>query len=224
MVLVVDPDEEAREFAVGALRRAGYATRQVVSGEEALDIVQRERPKVVVLEICLPGISGYEVCSELRRTLGESLSIVFVSGTRTESYDRVAGLTIGADDYLVKPFAGDELMARVRGLLRRDGRSNAETSPRLTSREQEVIQLLAEGLGQKEIASRLSISPKTVGTHVEHIFTKLGVRNRAQAVLAYRKRLPNGNALHTLAISQLFLNGDAFTEWLSALAVLAAAA
>jgi DNA-binding NarL/FixJ family response regulator len=214
LVLIVDPDEDARVAAAEALHRAGYSTFQLENGEKALEVARHERPRVVVLEICLPGISGYEVCRELRHELGESISIVFVSGTRMESYDRVAGLMIGADDYLAKPLAGDELMARVRGLLRREGRSNTGGTNRLTPREHDVIQLLTEGLGQKEIAGRLSISPKTVGTHVEHIFAKLGVRNRAQAVLAYREGLANGTTLRSLALVQLPLHADALADWL----------
>jgi DNA-binding response OmpR family regulator len=68
--------------------------------EQAIEMAQRERPRVVVLEVCLPGICGYEVCRELREVFGEGLSIVFVSGTRREPHDRVAGLLLGADDYL----------------------------------------------------------------------------------------------------------------------------
>jgi DNA-binding NarL/FixJ family response regulator len=133
--------------------------------------------------------SGYEVCRALRRSFGPELPIVFLSGVRTESYDRVAGLLVGADDYLVKPYAGDELLVRVRRLLpRSSGPTNGGKT--LTKREEEVLGLLAEGLAQDAIANRLSISTKTVGTHIEHILSKLGVHSRAQAVaLAYRDEL-----------------------------------
>jgi DNA-binding NarL/FixJ family response regulator len=113
---------------------------------------------------------------------------MFVSGERTESYDRVAGLTIGADDYLAKPFEPDELLARLRGLLRRCG-ATSFVSP-LTRREQEVLSLLADGLDQDEIARRLVISRKTVGSHIERILAKLGAHSRAEAVaLAYKLQL-----------------------------------
>jgi DNA-binding NarL/FixJ family response regulator len=187
LILVVDPDQKDGAAVAEVMRRAGWSTICASTGEEAMEIAQRERPCVVVLEVWLPRISGYETCRELREAFGESVSIVFTSGTRTEPYDRVAGLLLGADDYLAKPFAADELLARVRRLVERSGSPAAGDGSNLTPREWEVLELVAEGLNQKEIASRLLISPKTVGTHIEHIFAKLGVRSRAQAVAsAYR--------------------------------------
>jgi DNA-binding NarL/FixJ family response regulator len=148
--------------------------------------VRRERPALVILDIQLPGLSGYEVCRRVRDE-ESALPILFISGERTDELDRVAGLLLGGDDYLVKPFSADELLARVRSLLRR---SNNGHSVKLTNRELTVMRLLAEGLGHIEIGRRLVISPKTVGTHVEHIYEKLGVHNRAEAlVAAYRERV-----------------------------------
>src|SRR5207248_4867867 len=150
-------------------------------GEEALAFAELERPDAALLDVNLPGICGYEICAALRRRYRDELAIVFVSGERVESFDRVAGLLVGADDYIVKPFAPDELLARLRAALRRL-EPNAGVAPLLTPREREVLTLLAEGLEQNEIAERLVISPKTVGSHIERILGKLGVRSRAQAV------------------------------------------
>ena len=139
-----------------------------------------------MLDVNLPGVSGYEVCRSLREQYGPELPIIFLSGDRIESYDRVAGLLIGGDDYIVKPFAPDELLARVRGLIGR--RRSIRLRSDLTEREREVLQLLAEGLAQTDIADRLVISKKTVGTHIERILAKLGVHSRAEAVaFAYRE-------------------------------------
>lgn len=116
--------------------------------------------------------------------------MIFLSGERTESFDRVAGLLVGADDYLVKPFDPDELAARVRAVLRRAQPSVPAPLQSLTRRELEVLRLLADGLDQRQIAAELVISAKTVGTHIERILGKLGVHSRAQAVaLAYRDEL-----------------------------------
>jgi DNA-binding NarL/FixJ family response regulator len=184
-VLVADPDECSRAVISGLLLEAGHEPIAVASGEEVLDAALRQRPRLVILEICLPGICGYEVCRRLRDDYGESVAIVFVSATRTESFDRVGGTLLGADDYLSKPIASDDFQARVGRLLRHTDAT--DPGPRLTSREREVLGLLGEGLTQKEIAGRLCISEKTVGTHIEHIFVKLGVHNRIQAVALARR-------------------------------------
>lgn len=188
-ILIVDDDEGFRAFLSTLLENAGHVARQAASGEEALEATRRERPGAVVLDVRLPGISGYEVCRELRNEFGGDLPILFVSGERTESFDRVAGLLVGGDDYLVKPFAPDELLARMRGLLRRFGPAPPVAS-KLTKRELDVLRLLAGGLGPAAIAHQLVISPKTVRTHIQHILHKLGVHSRVEAVaVAYRDDL-----------------------------------
>jgi DNA-binding NarL/FixJ family response regulator len=185
--LIADEDPTSRGDLARVLEAAGYEIRQVASGEEALQAVSEVRPSIVLLEIPLGGMSGYEVCRALREQAAE-MPIVFVSGSRTESYDRVAGLLVGADDYIVKPYAPDELLARVRYLVRRSQPLTPSVTERLTRREREVLRLLAQGLRQDEIAGRLVISRKTVATHVANILRKLGVRSQTQAVAAaYRE-------------------------------------
>jgi DNA-binding NarL/FixJ family response regulator len=193
-IFVVDPDDRQRSFVGKVLGRAGFKTQSIATGEEALRAAQRDPPRLVLLEVRLGDISGYEVCRALKEAFGDAIGIVFLSKDRTEPSDRVAGLLLGADDYLEKPVAGDELLARVRGLVRRLGpyTKSAAGGPRteLTGRELEVLNLLAEGLDQRAIARHLFISPKTVGKHIEHILQKLPARSRAEAVaIAYRRGL-----------------------------------
>jgi DNA-binding NarL/FixJ family response regulator len=189
-VLVVEDDQCVRDLICQVLENAGIPTRTATTGEEAVDIARREQPRVVILDVHLPGISGYEVCRSLRDAFGDDLAVIFVSGARTEGYDRVAGLLIGADDYIAKPFAPDELVQRIRRLARRLAPTTRILAKRLTDRELDVLRLLALGMTQDAIAAQLVISPKTVATHIEHIFLKLGVQSRAQAVaLAYRDDL-----------------------------------
>jgi DNA-binding NarL/FixJ family response regulator len=189
-VLIADEDKASRAKLAGLLQANGFRVVQVASGEQALQAVKQTRPSIALLEIPLGHLSGYEVCRTLRSELGESLPIVFVSASRTESYDRVAGLLLGADDYIVKPYAPDELLTRVRNLVRRSRPLAPAVVTGLTKREREVLQLLAEGLRSDEIADRLFISRKTVATHIENILRKLGVRSQAQAVaVAYRGHL-----------------------------------
>ena len=182
VVLIVDGDPVFRGATVQALSGTGRELLETESGHEALRICEDEDVALVVLEVRLDDLSGYEVCRQLREAHGEALPIVFVSGDRTESFDRVAGLLVGADDYLAKPIAPDELVARVRRHLRRGHAASGNGVSGLTTREREVLNLLAAGLGPVEIGGQLSISPKTVATHVEHIYGKLGVHTRAQAV------------------------------------------
>lgn len=188
-VLVVDDDATVVALLEETFARAGYAVTAAASGEEALAAALREQPCAAVVDVCLPGLSGYGLCHALRSEFGEAVPVVFVSGERTESYDRVGGLLLGAADYLVKPFDPNELVLRLTGLLRRQlplGRHDGT----LTPREREVLALLADGLGSRAIAERLVISEKTVATHIERILFKLDAHSRAEAVaIAYRADL-----------------------------------
>jgi DNA-binding NarL/FixJ family response regulator len=191
-VLLVDDDEQYLELVSTILERAGYRISLARSGEEALALSRSKRPAVAVLDVKLPGLSGYEVCRQLKDAFGDGFPIVFVSGVRTETFDRAAGLLVGADDYLAKPFDVDEFMARIRKhVAPGPGVAQVGTpASALTPREREVLGLLADGLDQGEIADRLVISSKTVSTHIQHILEKLGVHSRAQAVsVAYNEGL-----------------------------------
>ena len=194
-VLLADGDGEARGELARLLESAGYRVVQVSRGDEAIVVGRSELLSLAILEIPLEVLSGYEVCRALKSGLGPTFPVLFVSGQRTESYDRVAGLLVGADDYLVKPYAADELLARVRLLapLSRAARGTARST--LTPREDEVLRLLAQGMTQREIAAHLTISPKTVGTHIENVLRKLGVHSRAQAV-ARAFRADGAGVLH----------------------------
>ncbi|HUH15874.1 MAG TPA: response regulator, partial [Gaiellaceae bacterium] len=111
-LLVADDDDAFCASVRMLLEGAGYAVDVVSSGDAALAAVRTSPPAAVLLEVNLPGLSGYEVCRALKQDLALAVPVLFVSGERTESFDRVAGLLIGADDYLTKPFAPDELLAR----------------------------------------------------------------------------------------------------------------
>jgi DNA-binding NarL/FixJ family response regulator len=181
-VLIADDHAPFRALLTAQLESAGINTIEAEDGQEAIE--RAREADVVLLDVNLPDMSGYTVCRELRAEYGERLPIVFLSGYRTESLDRAAGLLIGGDDYIVKPPDLDELLARVRRLIERSQEHNAAGSAGfgLTRRELEVLQLLGSGKRAPEIAAELGISPKTVSSHVQSIFRKLGVHSRAQAV------------------------------------------
>jgi DNA-binding NarL/FixJ family response regulator len=189
-ILVVDEDDDLRNVVSQALAPLGRTVRSAATAAEAMAAVRRERPSLVLLDIRLPDLSGYVVCRQLRDEFGDELAIVFLSGCRTEDFDRAAGLMLGADDYLVKPFAMGELLARVRRAIGRSSPQEAAPDASLTPREREVLRLLAEGLSQALIAQRLVISPNTVAKHIQRILTKLNLHSRAEAVaFANRHRL-----------------------------------
>ena len=117
LVLVVDDDEAIRTALQRALRLEGFAVEVAEDGRRALELVEQRRPGVIVLDVVMPNLSGITVVSRLRAR-GNDVPICVLSA-RDEVQDRVAGLEAGADDYVIKPFDLEELVARLRALLRR---------------------------------------------------------------------------------------------------------
>jgi DNA-binding response OmpR family regulator len=115
-VLVVEDDERIRAVVGMALREEGYEVLEAESGEQALERFQQHSPDLVLVDLMLPGMSGFDVCRALRKVSGVPILIVTA---HTDTHDVVAGLEAGADDYVTKPFATKELAARMRALLRR---------------------------------------------------------------------------------------------------------
>ena len=187
-VLIADPDEQSRAELANVLSNAGYAVAQTDRGDEALSLARTLNPTAVILEIPLEGLCGYEVCRMLKEDPSFEAPVLFISQVRTESYDRIAGLMMRADDYIVTPYLPGELLARLNNLVARTRSRPPNLRSRLTNREQEILDLMGDGLRHGEIARRLFISPKTVATHVDHILRKLGVRSSREAVsLGYRE-------------------------------------
>jgi DNA-binding NarL/FixJ family response regulator len=194
-ILIADADAGFRAFASRLFKSAGFPALDTPRGEEVLAAARRKRPGLVLLDVGLPDVSGFEVCQQLRDEFGDDVPIIFVSGDRTSPVDRAAGFLVGGDDYLVKPVDRDELLARARRLVsrargRRTSRHRDAGNGSLTQRELQVLTLLADGLGSKQIASELVISTKTVASHVQRILAKLGAHTRAEAIaVAYRDGL-----------------------------------
>ena len=121
-VLIVEDDALVREAVTLVLDRAGFETATAADGTAALEAVAADAPALVVLDVMLPGIDGFSVCRELRRT--STVPIVMLTA-RADTADVVTGLELGADDYVTKPFEPSELAARVRAVLRRTGADDA---------------------------------------------------------------------------------------------------
>jgi DNA-binding response OmpR family regulator len=115
-ILVVEDDDRIRRALRLALEDEGYEIDEAADGEEGLALYSQSDPDVVLVDLMLPGMSGFDVCRELRKTSGVPIVVVTA---RSDTHDVVAGLEAGADDYVTKPFAVKELTARIRSLLRR---------------------------------------------------------------------------------------------------------
>ncbi len=127
-VLVVDDDERVRTVVSWQLEADGFRVTEAPDGAAALASIDDDRPDLVVLDLGLPGVGGLDVLRRLRGDAGPALPVIVLSGRDGET-DRIIGLDLGADDYLVKPFSPGELAARVRSVLRRAGASRPAPPP-----------------------------------------------------------------------------------------------
>lgn len=190
--LVVEDDPDIVELVEHYLAGDGWTVDSSGRGREALRKARSGDYQLLVLDLQLPDLDGLSICAEVRRDPKTVHLPIVMLTARGDETDRIVGLEGGADDYIVKPFDPDEVLARARRLLdrppapkqrRRRTDSDANVGS-LTGRELQVLRLLAEGVGQPAIARELVITPKTVSTHIQRILAKLGVHNQAQAVAA----------------------------------------
>jgi len=199
-VLIVEDEPGIRKVVRAYLERAGYEVLEAADGEQALELAASRRPALVILDLMLPGIPGEEVCRRLRR---DSEVPIIMLTARAHEDDRVAGLGLGADDYVVKPFSPRELVARVKAVLRRAGRPAGEPLRRgdlvidperhevrrgdevipLTASEFRLLYALAREPGRvftrEELVARVAGEDfegydRTVDAHVKNLRQKLG--------------------------------------------------
>ncbi|MCL2224438.1 MAG: response regulator transcription factor [Defluviitaleaceae bacterium] len=123
-ILVVDDDKHIAELISLYLRKEGFETKEVYNGRDAVEVFPQYAPFLVLLDLMLPGMDGYQVCREIRRV--SSVPVIMLSA-KGETFDKVLGLELGADDYIVKPFEPKELIARVKAVLRRYENKPSET-------------------------------------------------------------------------------------------------
>jgi DNA-binding response OmpR family regulator len=136
-ILVVEDEPALLETLVYNLSRQGYRVSQAASGLQALEVARRERPDLLVLDLMLPGIDGFEVCRILRQEMNPSILMLTA---RDEEVDKIVGLEMGADDYMTKPFSVRELLARVKALLRRERLIRAELAAAADEAERPAAQ------------------------------------------------------------------------------------
>lgn len=126
LVLIVEDDESIGIGLEEVLRGEGFEVARVTRGDKALEAVAKLRPKLVVLDVMLPGMSGFEICKQLRA--GKNNTPVLMLTAKGQEIDKVVGLGLGADDYVTKPFGVKELVARINALLRRSGIASGDES------------------------------------------------------------------------------------------------
>jgi DNA-binding response OmpR family regulator len=127
-VLVVEDDRDIGELVCRYLEKAGFAAELVTTGKDALTSIAARPPELLVLDLMLPGVDGLEICRAVRASEKTSDVPIIILTARAEESERIVGLEIGADDYIAKPFSPNELVARVRALLRRTHRKPAKTA------------------------------------------------------------------------------------------------
>lgn len=126
-ILVAEDDRDIAELIAHYLQKSGWAPQVVGSGDAALASARARTPDLVILDVMLPGMSGLEVCRALRADSATASVPIIMVTARAEETDRIVGLDIGADDYLSKPFSPNELVARIRALMRRSKRAGPES-------------------------------------------------------------------------------------------------
>ena len=128
-ILVVEDDHDIAQLLAITMKKAGYEVAVTENGYEALNSIRRHPPDLVILDLMIPGIDGFEVCKEMKRDPKTAAVSVLIVTARGEEIDRIIGLELGADDYVVKPFSPRELLLRVRAILRRAGQEYHHVAP-----------------------------------------------------------------------------------------------
>ena len=195
-ILIIDDNPK---YLNDALPMYGYETYTALDGLQALQILTKNEKKIdlIILDVMMPNMDGWETLKNIRNNEDlQELPVIMLTAVDAEQ-KQISGLKFGADDYIVKPFSLPNLLARIEALLRRSKWAETKkvqknmklpfTSEQaiipLTSREKEVLELVAQGANNNDIAEKLFVREVTVKTHLNSIFKKLNVTNRTQAVL-----------------------------------------
>jgi DNA-binding NarL/FixJ family response regulator len=208
-ILVADDDLGTRLSISDYLEISGYSVVTAEDGQKALSMVDRYQPHLIVTDITMPHMDGYELVRQVRRQPAFRLLPVIFLTARTNTEERIRGYQLGCDIYLPKPFDLDELGAVIRNLLERSQMIQSEWRLRLqandmteveaewagkpktqvpdpsvdlTLREREVLKVLVDGLSNVQIGDRLHLSPRTVEKHVSSLLRKTQTNNRAELV------------------------------------------
>lgn len=201
-LLVVDDDPGLLLAVSETLRADGYDVKTARRGSEALTIVAQSLPDLIISDIRMPGMDGYELVKHLRSNPRSRLVPIIFLTAKDETADRIQGFRTGVDAYLTKPFEPEELGAVVAGILQRVERTHSdlaqlfgEKEPEelqpdedLTDAEWRVAETVARGMSNKEIAAELNLSLRTVEGHISRILDKKNLNNRVELALHVASR------------------------------------
>lgn len=198
-LLVVDDDPGLLLAVSETLRAEGYDVKTARRGAEALIIVAQTLPDLIISDIRMPGMDGYQLVKNLRSNARSRLVPIVFLTAKDEIADRIQGFRTGVDAYLTKPFEPEELAAIVRAILQRVERTHSDLArmfgekederpefirdEELTDAEWRVAEAVARGLSNKEIASELNLSLRTVEGHISRILDKKNLSNRVELAL-----------------------------------------
>jgi two-component system OmpR family response regulator len=177
-ILIVDDDKNLLDTLTYNLLKEGYEVISTMDGAQALDLVRKESPDIVLLDIMLPGLSGFEVCRILRK---ETTVPIIMLTAKTDETDKIVGLELGADDYITKPFSVRELMARVAAMMRRSTVLNKKVQPEEETPSAIKVNGLEIDTARHEVSindSPVKLSPKEFAVlaflmqHRGHVFSR----------------------------------------------------
>jgi DNA-binding NarL/FixJ family response regulator len=190
--LIVDDHEVVREGLRLSLSRAPHirVVGEAGDGQSAIDLVERRKPDVVIMDVRMPGMDGLEATKEIGKRSPETAVLIFTAFSERSLLAR--GLESGAKGYILKEAPHETLLRAIERVAKGEGYvdpalmpaflSGKEGTDMLTAREREILQLLADGMSNADVATKLFISQETVKSHVRHILTKLEADTRTHAV------------------------------------------
>jgi DNA-binding NarL/FixJ family response regulator len=194
-LLLIDDDPNLILLVKDYLEFRGYEVVTAENGREALEVLDQQTPDMIICDVMMPEMDGYSLVSTIRSDPKTSWIPVLFLSAKGQSQDRVKGLNIGADVYMVKPFEPEELVAQVESSLKQASRliqhkdsKGGEGSPKiqvpfdveLTPTELRVVQFVARGMANREIAEELNVSQRTIESHVSNMLGKTGLHNRTE--------------------------------------------
>lgn len=201
-ILLIDDDRNIILLAKDYLEFREYEVLTANNGKEALDLMDKKSFDLIVCDVMMPEMDGYTFVKEIRKNPETNfIPVIFLSG-KGQSEDRIKGLNVGADIYMIKPFEPEELEVQIASTLKQIKRLNQHRlqnnsdislpevpqSIKLTTTETKVIKLVAQGMSNKDIAHQIQVSQRTIESHVSNMLNKTGLHNRTELAIWFKQK------------------------------------